>query len=86
MKRFLITAALLLVASPSLANGVYRDEVKVTQTDRYVCRQVPGGYAGWIEVEGTIRHIVRPPSESCGWRPVTRTRSAGRTHTYRHQY
>lgn len=86
MKRFLVTAALLLMAGPSFANGIYRDEVRIEQTDNYVCRQVPGGYAGWIEAEGTVRHIIRPPSQICGWRPSTRTRSIGRTHTYHQSY
>lgn len=84
MKSLLI--ALCLVASVPAAHaghGVYRDRHGIIQSDRYVCRSVPGGYAGRIEVGGTVRHIVRPPSERCEWRPSTRIRYGSGERLYR---
>ena len=45
---------------------------RVVVNERYECRDVPGGSAGWIQVNGTRREIVVPPSRECGWVPTTR--------------
>ena len=83
MKALLLGLCLISVAPAANANGLYRNRYGTIQSDQYVCREIPGGYAGWIESEGTTRHIVRPPSQQCGWKPSTRIRYGSRERIYR---